>query len=318
VTTIPRLFIEDFSYIVFKKVGESMSKQKELFVTTPSIQEVLEKAKIYVKSGLAIHLTGPAGVGKTTLALKIARDLNSLYYFIQGDETFTRNDLVGGLYGYYQKVVEDNFIPSVSKVERRLTPIRVDNPITLACQEGGTLIYDEFTRARPETNNVLLGILSEKVLLITDRNGKLTLIDVHPNFRLILTSNPKEYVGIYKTQDALQDRLVTIQLNQLDEETESLIAAKHNNLSRLQARKIVRFVRKVHASEKLPHSTTRMSIMIGKIYQSEFQDQSDKGLFIKCCQDIMGLETASFNKLLDLWEKAMHESEQTNSEQSVD
>ncbi|HBE80146.1 MAG TPA: gas vesicle protein GvpN [Firmicutes bacterium] len=295
-----------------------MSKQQDIFVMTPSIEEVLEKAKIFVKAGLTIHLTGPAGVGKTSLALKIAKDLDSLYYFIQGDETFTRNDLVGGLYGYYQKVVEDNFIPSVSKVERLLTPIRVDNPVALACQEGRTLIYDEFTRARPETNNVLLGILSEKVLLITDRSGKLTLVDVHPNFRLILTSNPKEYVGIYKTQDALQDRLVTIQLNQLDEETEALITAKHNNLSRLQARKIIRFVRKVHESENLPHSTTRMSIMIGKIYQSEFQGRSDKRLFIKCCQDIMGLDAASFNKVLDLWEKATHESEQPNSEQSVD
>ncbi len=295
-----------------------MSKQQDFFVMTPSIQEVLERAKIYLKAGLAVHLTGPAGVGKTTLALKIAKELNDVYYLIQGDETFTRNDLVGGLYGYYQKVVEDNFISSVSKIERRLTPIWVDNPVALACQEGGVLVYDEFTRARPETNNALLGILSEKVLLITDRSGKLSLVDVHPNFRLILTSNPKEYVGVYKTQDALQDRLVTIQLNRLDEETETMITAKHNNLKYSQALKIVRFVRAVHEIEKLPHSTTRVSIMIGKIYQSEFLESSDERLLVRCCHDIMGLDEGSFDKLADLWEKVIHGSKQTYSEENAD
>ncbi len=294
-----------------------MSKQQDFFVVTPSIQEVLERAKIYLKAGLAVHLTGPAGVGKTTLALKIAKELNDVHYLIQGDETFTRNDLVGGLYGYYQKVVEDNFISSVSKIERRLTPIWVDNPVALACQEGGVLVYDEFTRARPETNNALLGILSEKVLLITDRSGKLSLVDVHPNFRLILTSNPKEYVGVYKTQDALQDRLVTIQLNRLDEETETMITAKHNNLKYSQALKIVRFVRAVHEIEKLPHSTTRVSIMIGKIYQSEFLESSDERLLIRCCHDIMGLDEGSFDQLADVWEKVIHGSQQTNSEESA-
>jgi nitric oxide reductase NorQ protein len=295
-----------------------MSKQPDSIVCTPSIRDVLERARIYLKAGLAVHLTGPAGVGKTTLALKLARDLSKSHYLIQGDETFTRNELVGGLYGYYQKVVEDNFIASVSKVERRLTPIWVDNPVAMACQEGGLLVYDEFTRARPETNNVLLGILSEKVLLITDKNGKLALVDVHPGFGLILTSNPQEYVGIHKAQDALMDRLVTIRLNSLDEETEILITAKHNNLSRSQARKIVRFTREVHALERLPHSTTRMSIMIGKIHQAEFHNRPDQELFIKCCQDIMGLGPTSFKKLADLWGKPDQDSRQPNSEESAD
>ncbi len=294
-----------------------MSKEQDSFIATPLINEIMERAKIYLKSGLAVHLTGPSGVGKTTIALKLGRDYSESYYLIQGDETFTRNDLVGGLFGYYQKVVEDNFIPSVAKVERRLTPIWVDNPVALACREGAVLIYDEFTRARPETNNVLLGILSEKVILITDKSGKLTLVDVHPNFRLILTSNPKEYVGIHQTQDALLDRLVTIQLNRLDEETEIMITVNHNNLNYNQARKIVRFVRKVHESEKSPHSTIRMSIMIGKVYRTEFLNRSDTGLFIRCCQDIMGLDSTSFNKLVDLWGKAANDSEPVHTEKPV-
>jgi nitric oxide reductase NorQ protein len=289
-----------------------MAKQDSVIIT-PSIQDVLERARIHLKAGLAVHLTGPSGVGKTTLALKLAKDLSESYYLIQGDETFTRNDLVGGLYGYYQKVVEDNFISSVSKVERRLTPVWVDNPVAQACLHGGMLVYDEFTRARPETNNVLLGILSERVILITDDSGKLTLADVHPGFGLILTSNPKEYVGIHKTQDALLDRLVTIQLNSLDEETEVLITARHNDLSRIQAQKIVHFAREVHDSEKLPHSTTRISIMIGKIYQSEFVNRPDKDLFIRCCQDIMGLDSSSFNKLVDIWGNVVNGTESKDS-----
>lgn len=285
-----------------------MSKQQDIFVTTPLIQDVLERAKIYLKAGLAINLTGPAGVGKTTLALKLARESSESFYLIQGDETFTRNDLVGGLYGYYQKVVEDNFISSVAKIERRLTPIWVDNPVAQACQEGGILVYDEFTRARPETNNVLLGILSERVILVTDKTGKLTLVDVHPKFNLILTSNPKEYVGIHKTQDALTDRLVTIQLNKLDEETEIMITAKQGNLNQFLAQKIVRFVREVQASVKIPHSNTRTSIMIGKIYRSQFNDGQNTGFFIQCCLDIMGLDSSHFHLLSDLWGKETNDA----------
>ena len=72
----------------------------------------------------------------------------------------------------------------------------MDNRLTTACRHGHVLIYDEFTRSRPEANNVLLSVLSEGLLNLPKPgcNGD-GYLDVHPNFRAIFTSNPQEYAG---------------------------------------------------------------------------------------------------------------------------
>ncbi|HYH02575.1 MAG TPA: AAA family ATPase, partial [Bacillota bacterium] len=234
--------------------------QPTYFISTSLIDSILNRAKIYLKAGLPIHLSGPSGTGKTSMALKLAKDLGVPYYMVQGDETFNRNDLIGGTYGFHQKIIEDNFISSVSKVEKIVMPVWVNNPITIACREGATLIYDEFTRARPETNNVLLGIISERVLMTVDQTGKLSLEEVHPDFKCILTSNPVEYVGVNKAQDALEDRLVTIKLPDYDRDTLAQIVLKHAALSYEQALRIVRFIMRIHQKTPFQHSLTRSVI----------------------------------------------------------
>ena len=81
--------------------------------------------------------------------------------------------------------------------EEEMKSVCVDNRSTRACKHGYTLIYDEFTRTRPEANNVLLSILEEKILNLPKlgRYGEGS-IEVHPDFRAIFTSNPSEIPGI--------------------------------------------------------------------------------------------------------------------------
>ncbi len=107
----------------------------------------------------------------------------------------------------------------------------VDNRLTTACQFGLTLIYDEFTRSRPEANNVLLSILEERMLVLPNARGGESYLKVHPDFRAIFTSNPEEYAGVQKSQDALRDRMVTIELGNFDEETEVAITREKSKLS---------------------------------------------------------------------------------------
>ena len=102
----------------------------------------------------------------------------------------------------------------------------VDNRLTTACRDGHTLVYDEFTRSRPEANNVLLSVLGEEILNLPKlRYAGEGYLKVDPAFRAIFTSNPEEYAGIHKSQDALMDRLITIRVEYFDRETEVAIAA---------------------------------------------------------------------------------------------
>ena len=115
----------------------------------------------------------------------------------------------------------DNFIHSVLHAEEEMQTLWVDNRLTTACQNGCTLVYDEFNRSRPEANNALLSILSEGILNLPNRRFEGEgYLQVNPNFHAIFTSNPEEYAGTHKTQDALMDRLITIQLEHYDRETE--------------------------------------------------------------------------------------------------
>jgi MoxR-like ATPase len=42
------------------------------FVSTPAIERITLRALRYLQSGFSVHLRGPAGTGKTTLALHLA------------------------------------------------------------------------------------------------------------------------------------------------------------------------------------------------------------------------------------------------------
>ena len=134
------------------------------FVCTPYVQELTDRALAYLEVGYPVHFVGPAGTGKTTLAFHVAAKLGRPVSLIHGDDEFGSSDLVGRDGGYRKKKLIDNFIHSVLKTEEEVKTLWVDQRLTTACQDGYTLIYDEFSRSRPEANNALLSILAEKVL----------------------------------------------------------------------------------------------------------------------------------------------------------
>jgi nitric oxide reductase NorQ protein len=237
------------------------------FVETPYIRELTNRALDYVRAGFPVHFSGPAGIGKTTLALHIADRIGRPAVLICGDHEFNSSDLVGGLVGYHKKFMKDNFIRSVLKTDESMTSHWVDNRLTTACQHGLTLIYDEYTRSRPEANNVLLSVLAERLLPLPTARGGEDYLKVHPDFTAIFTSNPEEYAGVYKSQDALRDRIVTIELGNFDEETEVAITQARSGLSHDDSRCIVSLVRQVRQAktESQLTPTVRGCIVLGKI-----------------------------------------------------
>jgi gas vesicle protein GvpN len=136
------------------------------FVESPAVQDVAQRALAYLRIGYPVHFRGPAGTGKTTLAMHVAAQLGRPVMLIAGDEGFSTADLIGDKSGYHYRKVVDRFIHTVLKYEEDATERWVDNRLTSACREGFTLVYDEFTRSRPEANNVLLSILEEGLLIL--------------------------------------------------------------------------------------------------------------------------------------------------------
>jgi gas vesicle protein GvpN len=259
------------------------------FVSTPSVERIAARALRYLQSGYSVHLRGPAGTGKTTLGLHLADMLARPIMLIFGDDEFKTSDLIGNQSGYTRKKVVDNYIHSVVKVEDELRHNWVDSRLTLACREGFTLVYDEFNRSRPEVNNVLLSALEEKLLVLPPSNNRSEYIRVNPHFRAIFTSNPEEYCGVHATQDALMDRLVTINIPEPDELTQQEILVQKTEVNRASALMIVRLVKAFRVrtnSEKT--SGLRSCLMLAKVcHDHEILAIPENPDFRDVCCDVM-------------------------------
>lgn len=266
---------------------------KSGFVETKYVRDLTTRALTYIKCGFPVHFRGRAGTGKTTMAMHLARKIGNPVVLIHGDEEFTTSDLVGGENGFRTRKVVDNFIHSVLKTEEDLSKQWVDNRITIAAKYGYTLVYDEFTRSRPEANNILLSILEENILDLPIARGGDNYLKVHPNFKAIFTSNPEEYAGTHETQDALRDRIITIDLGDFDEDTEINIIASTSGLTKKDAKKIVLITRGVRSSEVCENPpTVRTSIMIAKTTSLQnISPSSTNDEFRQICIDILTSQT---------------------------
>jgi len=265
------------------------------FVETKYIKDITNRALSYIKAGFPVHFRGPSGTGKTTLAMHLASKIERPVVMIHGDEEFSTSDLVGGEHGYRIRKVVDRFISSVLKTEEDMVKRWVDNRLTVACKYGFTMIYDEFTRSRPEANNILLSILQEKMMdLPVGRGGEELYLKVDPDFTAIFTSNPEEYAGVHRSQDALRDRMITMDLDHFDYDTELAVTLAKAKLSQQESQIIVNIVRGLRESGKCEFApTVRGCIMIAKTLKvQKLTPSKSNSRFMQMCQDILGSETS--------------------------
>ncbi|MDN4524945.1 gas vesicle protein GvpN [Fictibacillus fluitans] len=264
-----------------------MMNQQDEFLAVPFYQSLVSRSLMYLRTGFPVHFTGPSGVGKTSLAFYIAKQMDRPVTVIRGHHELSNKDLIGHYMGITKKEVVDNYIHSVYKKEQEVRPLWMQGQLIEAVKKGHVVIYDEFTRSRPETNNILLSLLEERVLPVYG-NGKFTAIPCHPDFCMIFTSNPEEYAGTFHTQDALIDRLITIGINLCDEQSEMAIIRKKTGVNEKEAASIVQFVNRLRAYGNGSSPSLRAAIMIASIAKKASVEICPKNLlYQQLCLDVL-------------------------------
>jgi gas vesicle protein GvpN len=162
--------------------------------------------------------------------------------------------------------VVDRYVQTVRRTETMTRIEWKEAALATAMERGHTLVYDEFTRASPQANSTLLSVLEEGLLVVTDQASERGLIRAHPCFRVLLTSNPHDYVGVNAAPDALMDRVLTLDIDEPSPETLIGVVVRRCAASPALAARIVRLLGAVRAARPgVALGSMRAAILIARI-----------------------------------------------------
>lgn len=160
-----------------------------------------------LKAGRNVLLEGPVGVGKTHLALAVVEESGRPVFRVDGDNRYSEQKLSGWFDP--PTVVKKGFVPEAF----------VAGPLVEAMQTGGVLFINELNRLPEGVQNVLLPAIDERLIWIP----RLGEIRARPEFRVIATQNPKEFVATSHLSEAILDRFELVYLDYQTEEDERAI-----------------------------------------------------------------------------------------------
>ncbi|MBU3912863.1 MAG: AAA family ATPase, partial [Nanoarchaeota archaeon] len=75
---------------------EYLNPEIKNWVETETVKILKERVKRWLILKYPVHIIGPTGCGKTLLALQIAKEFGRPVVWINGDESVTTTDLIGG------------------------------------------------------------------------------------------------------------------------------------------------------------------------------------------------------------------------------
>ena len=171
----------------------------------------LEKALAAVRSGRHLMIEGPVGVGKTILAVAVAKHLGRPVFRVDGDERYTEQKLSG----WFDPpvVLEKGYVPDA------FSP----GPLTSAMRQGGVLFMNEMNRMPEGVQNVLLPAMDEGIIEVP----KIGTVRAKPGFVVIGTQNPREFVATTAISEALSDRFELLLLDYQPEAEEIQIVSQN-------------------------------------------------------------------------------------------
>ena len=216
-------------------------------------EDELAKALAAIASNRHLLIEGVAGIGKTVIALAIARHFNRGFLKVDGDERYTEHKLTGW------------FDPALVLAKGYSWETFIQGPLSQAMTEGAFLFINELNRLPEGTQNVLLPAMDEGQIVIS----KLGTIRARTGFLVVATQNPEEFVGTGRLGEALRDRFVWLHLDFQTEDEERRIVKKETGCNDDRTIAIaVRIVRKTRNDANIRRgASVRAAIDIVQLVQ---------------------------------------------------
>ncbi len=203
-----------------KLAASSLTDQHPLSLLKQNISRVFVGKNEVVEDALACLLAGGhllvedvPGVGKTTLALSLAKSTGSSFQRIQFTSDMMPSDILG------VSVLN----PKTQEFEFRKGPIFYH-----------IILADELNRATPRTQSALLEAMNERQVTIDNQ----TLPLPHPFF-VVATQNPHEHHGTFPLPESQLDRfMMRLSIGYPDAESEKAILSmgiEHEAVRKMQA-----------------------------------------------------------------------------------
>lgn len=239
--------------------------------------EELRKISACIDSQRSVVLEGPVGVGKTHLVLAATRALGRPVFRIDGDNRYTEQKLTGW------------FDPPTVMKKGFTASSFIEGPLVSAMRAGGILFINELNRLPEGVQNVLLPALDEKMLSIP----KIGVIHAKPEFLVIATQNPKEFVATSHLSEALLDRFELITVDyQTEAEEHSIVLERLTHVRKLEsgadliAKAAVRLTRATRNHPRIRRgASVRAALAIGDLTSSFMKIGNDfQSAFISAAQ----------------------------------
>ena len=215
-------------------------------------QEALEAIALAIQEGDNVLITGPAGIGKSTVARELAAIINQPLRYIPFNGEMRVDDLVGG----DQLLVDTTSGQSVTEYK--------DGPLIDAAEKGHWVLFDEFDSCPSHVGFILHGCL-EKDRKLTRSNGR--PVKFERTFGVIATANTLGlgdesgmYAGTAPMNRALLDRFaVIVHMDYPERDDEISILVTKTGIDRDRASKMVAVAGKVRESALQESSNADLS-----------------------------------------------------------
>ena len=166
--------------------SESENEEEEDNTIHHEKEELITKL---VERNLPVYLYGPAGTGKTSVCISIAKKLGLKFYF---SASVTQEHKLTG------------FVDANGKYN--------DTPFYHAFTEGGLFLIDEMDNSAPEVLTLLNAAIAQRMFVIP----KFGVVKAHPDFRIIAAGNTlgtgadSEYVSRVQLDSATLNRFIPV------------------------------------------------------------------------------------------------------------